>query len=1653
MKKTTLWKKLTSALLTAAMICTSVTVPVYADDTPPPVEDTEVPAPVASHIGLLYANAAAAPETPDEPEQEPEAEPETQDTEAPAITEADGSTCSHENGTYEQIDNDCLYHFWVCSDCGKKIYKEHVNSGGYVGGTEGYCWCGLKENNASNIGYTFHNYTASKYDAANHKYTCTRCGDTYLEGHTPLGGDEDPNSLLCKICGNKYDVYYPGEWPVAEHHGYITNKTIQIGDCEYHREICEQCGVSILSHHILAYGNDTGMYCKCGAKLTSYSGRDTHVWERKMIDENFCQDVCSVCGNTRDRSIHVLYNDGAHTPDRCRMECGYVYEECQHEYKAFELDEDTHVYKCKKCGEFKFDENGQKIVEKHDFWHDHKGNLTWALEGTLGYTQCETCGAKKYCYHNDGVFYMASPTTETHSAHCNVCEMKVEDKIPHTYVYTDKDENVHTKACQYCDLRPVEENHDPEFVTSEYYHEGTCACGRVVVPQENHKWDEWRPAGDGRCMRSCEVCGIYEYCDHNRTGKTYKSATADTHYELCKYCGATLNDGKAVPCDKIYTSLGSDDHKWTCKCGNESEREAHKIETFRVTANKYLDNCILCDYVALKENAGSAPSVNEVEWFEDDTFFVQLELLRDYWSIDNIVLQLLGFENDEDGGAQIGESKEITTESGDEIKIIEKEKVWEVEIESKIKWEVEPPEEITIRIGGKKPGGGEVIVTEKIKVRKGKKTTPEKTDPDKCEHFGTGIEYHSKSDTMHYTVCAKCHTLLDDNIPHEWGTEITGSGTAGKVIRKCTKCGATREEDCPHNAPDTNKYVSTNDVDTHSIVCGICEQVIGEEPHGETEAHAKNDKFHFLTCKKCGGYAGDKNHKLGKRIFTSVKSKVSRLGKYYYVTYTQRCTDCGTIFTGEICATSNGLLGWFCRTDLGLMHQILNEQIREEYSTPMKVVNGVSNVLWTGLFCSGIYSLMTAALEATVNTDGKTTFGVMTIDKNAINNSMGEFKCFTKDGKEITKKADRDNAALLMALSDAAPEEGWSEEDYCLDLSDNMNDEIFYVVHPSVLNALEDGEHTMTVMTYVVDENDPSAVPKAIANTSTFWVSTETDPETGETIKVMSDMKPLGAMMCVSDGSPVRMNLSQDTFYYTGSAINAPAAVLTTEMGVELAENSDYTLEYYKIDGETLTVIPKDKMMQVGTYRIVATAKSEDYAGEAYADFRIIDGVAADVGDVTVGSGSVAKLDVRVFDTDYAVSDVQFADSDESAKAAKAGLDLFRMTTIAEGDSGYYIGAAENAPIGTTELKLRIDSETAAGVTATSCATFKVTVKNGDTPTPPEPVPTSEWNLFESIDEHIFAVNVTSKTEVANSNKASAKFFDATLSKDRITVTLKDGADRKKAVNSNILEFDLGEEGSVTYLMPLVYSKPTLKLSTAKATVKSGVETTLTTEVLQLTDGIYTPFDLTGARLKYGSNSVRALDSTVFITVSGKASDKLMISKDGWNANDPVQLAFTVSAVTKDVLTLDLGGLKQVTLNTNAPEQVLSFPLTFNGAPASASTVAIDSSKKGSALGSIGDGVLNVSIGRSGIGKGSYTLNLSAGGAKLAVKVKVSDKALNSAITAKVTQKYDIVTKQPMMIVPTLKEVSGKITGVEMSGLAGFGVMLENGNIRIDYNG
>ena len=328
------------------------------------------------------------------------------------------------------------------------------------------------------------------------------------------------------------------------------------------------------------------------------------------------------------------------------------------------------------------------------------------------------------------------------------------------------------------------------------------------------------------------------------------------------------------------------------------------------------------------------------------------------------------------------------------------------------------------------------------------------------------------------------------------------------------------------------------------------------------------------------------------------------------------------------------------------------------------------------------------------------------------------------------------------------------------------------------------------------------------------------------------------------------------------------------------------------------------------------------------------------------------------------------------------------------------------------------------------------------------------WNLYEDASVHEFKIRgINVSGTVANSNAKSKTYYDAKISGS--TITVKVTGDRKKAASNATLEFDLGNAGVATYVLPVSYVKPSFKLSSTTATIKSGTETVLKTTILtKNSDGIFEPYDMTDVKVSgTGLGTVtKAEDGSVEIKTKTAGKGKISIVKDAWDGAKPVSLAYTVKSSKKDVLSVDLQGLKTVVVNSNAKGQVLSFDMMLNGAvPAEGIVKIVD--KKNTGLATIGKGGKLIVAFNDGVKNGTYTITLQAGEAKTNVKVKVSDKALDKAVTAKVQTKYDVVTRQGMVVIPVLKDVSGTIEAVSVAESGFFANLDAAGNIVIDYTG
>ena len=304
-------------------------------------------------------------------------------------------------------------------------------------------------------------------------------------------------------------------------------------------------------------------------------------------------------------------------------------------------------------------------------------------------------------------------------------------------------------------------------------------------------------------------------------------------------------------------------------------------------------------------------------------------------------------------------------------------------------------------------------------------------------------------------------------------------------------------------------------------------------------------------------------------------------------------------------------------------------------------------------------------------------------------------------------------------------------------------------------------------------------------------------------------------------------------------------------------------------------------------------------------------------------------------------------------------------------------------------------------------------------------IPSGDWTTEGASGKWTtyYKVNSDGSVEVIGDRKKAA-----TAANSLIVLPVKDSDD-------NIV-------GEFEYQLPVSYEKPSLKLSSTSATIKSGSEQTVSTIVTEKkSNGLYEPIDVTSQDTDktpfFGAIKAEAGDALgqVDITTSSAAKGKIAVQLDNWS--DKVELAYTVKAVDKDVLT---ASAKQVIMNTNVKAedgeaQEVTIKLN-NGDIDENSGVAVTMPKdsgvvvEGIENGKLTSSTLTFKYGETALTKGNYTYKFSVGKASVSVKLVVSNKGLDSAVALGVKTKMNLMTGQKMVVVPTLKGIGGPIEDV-----------------------
>ena len=214
--------------------------------------------------------------------------------------------------------------------------------------------------------------------------------------------------------------------------------------------------------------------------------------------------------------------------------------------------------------------------------------------------------------------------------------------------------------------------------------------------------------------------------------------------------------------------------------------------------------------------------------------------------------------------------------------------------------------------------------------------------------------------------------------------------------------------------------------------------------------------------------------------------------------------------------------------------------------------------------------------------------------------------------------------------------------------------------------------------------------------------------------------------------------------------------------------------------------------------------------------------------------------------------------------------------------------------------------------------------------------------------------------------------------------------------------------------------------------------------------GAFEPVDLDGATLSY-SAPIEATGELgeVAIKASAKSSGKISVKLANWS--EAIEVKFAVKESKNDVITATSNGetFKSIILNNNASAgEAIPVEVMLNNAELSAEAkVKVEAPKKAAdgkfklmagsedittTGGELSDGSLSIEYGE-GMKAGTYTYKLTAGKAKFNLKIVVNKTKLDKAVTLKQQAKLNVTTGQKLILVPTMKGISGQITEVKLS--------------------
>lgn len=516
-----------SLLLAAAMLCSMIQLPVFAEE--------------------LAEEEYIFEEVTESTEAVPEKTTVIEDSDlAEVMMAADPSEDCVHDWLFEYTDGNLDQDVLMCSLCYAVINSEHV------AGEDGNCiYC-------EQLVHEHFYEVGGGYDEYGHNRICSICGKCVQADHefadgvckvcgyrahthvfTPVPGytyDEEAHLAVCSVCNDSRYVAHSFDDSGVCSCGYQNHvhDTVFSDFCERwedgHNVQCSSCGVILTQPHSMV----NGVCSACG-----YFAHE-HIYKTaESVDPTGHLASCNICGE-RSWGAHTLQNGV------CTF-CGY--KEHAHNFtKVISFNDDEHILACSECGEYGWFEHdfrrgvctGCGFIQHEHEWKFVEGSDVYPL---FHLSSCETCkivtsvpheldenGKCKGCpywEHEHNYVYDSSFARweQTHFLRCADCDTLTEQR--HEMV---------AGTCTVCGY--VLHTHDFQYVGGRQYpnsHEVTCS-----ICADHYEFPH------DFVDNTCAVCGYRNHEHHFALDRTQSDQSY--HCQVCRDCGSenyelhTFND-------------------------------------------------------------------------------------------------------------------------------------------------------------------------------------------------------------------------------------------------------------------------------------------------------------------------------------------------------------------------------------------------------------------------------------------------------------------------------------------------------------------------------------------------------------------------------------------------------------------------------------------------------------------------------------------------------------------------------------------------------------------------------------------------------------------------------------------------------------------------------------------------------------------------------------------------------------------------------------------------------------------------------------------------------------------------------------------------------------------------------------------------------